>query len=214
MKIHRNINQGDPEWLKIRKWVITGTKLKSVMWWPAAQLTQHYELLSEMYIEEEKLSAWEIIERWNLLEPIAKAKYEELTWYKVEEVWFITKEDWHWLSPDGIIDMWYDEPVYTKAIEIKCPMWKNYIKYLLEDKIPDEYKPQVINYFIVIPDLEELDFIIYNPNVSIEIKDLHIITVTRQDLQKEIKNAESKLEEFKWNWDKLKNTLLKNKKWI
>ena len=58
-------------------------------------------------------------------------------------------------------------------------------------------------------DLEELDFIIYNPDVSAEIKSLHIINVKRADLQKDIDKANKRLEEFKANWDKLKATLIK-----
>ena len=206
MKIHNNIKQWTDEWLELRKWVITWTKLKSVLSWPAAQLTQMYELLAEIYINEEPLNAYEIIERWHELEPIAKAKYEEITGEFVTEVWFVTKYDWLWLSPDGLIKNW---DTYNKAIEIKCPRWKNYIKYLLEDTIPKEYKSQIINYFIVMDDLEELDFIIYNPDVSVELKSLHIINITRENLKKDIEWANKKIEVFKKGWDELKNTLIK-----
>ena len=126
------------------------------------------------------------------------------------KVWFILKEKWLGLSPDWIIDScgWLsDKPWYTKAIEIKCPRWKNYIKYLLEDKIPDEYKWQVVNYFVVMEDLEELDFIIYNPDCSEEIKSLHIINVTREELQEDINKASKKLKDFKKQWDELDNNL-------
>lgn len=206
MKIYKDLEQWTEDWLELRKWKVTWTKLKWVTGWPKAQLTEMYTLLAETYIEEEYLNAFEIIERGNELEPIAKAKYEEETWEKVEEAWFIAKNDWWGLSPDWIILKW---DKYTKAIEIKCPRWKNYIKYLLEDKIPDEYKLQVVNYFIVMEDLQELDFIIYNPDCSKEIKNLHIITVTRKELSKDIDKAEEKLKGFKTEWDKLKTILIK-----
>jgi len=206
MKIYKDIEQGTDEWLDIRKWKITGTKLKWVCGWPQAQLTEIYTLLAETYIEEEYLNAYEIIERGNELEPIAKAKYEEITWNKVEEVWFIELDDKVGLSPDWIIAN--KDWAYTKAIEIKCPRGKNYVKYILENKIPKEYLQQVVNYFIVIQDLEALDFIIYNPDCSTEIKQLHIITVTRLEITKDIDKALDKLESFKQEWDNLKLKLI------
>lgn len=206
MKIYKELEQGTQDWLKVRKWVITGTKLKWVLWWPKAQLTEYYTLLAEKYIEEESLNSYEIIERWHELEPIAKAKYESITWNIVEEVWFIVKDDRHWLSPDGIV-LDEDSGLYTWSVEIKCPMWKNYVKYLLEDKIPDEYRWQVVNYFMVMEDLEWLDFIIYNPDVSSEIKDIHIIRVTRNDLIEDINKAEEKLKTFRKKWEELEDKL-------
>jgi len=121
-------------------------------------------------------------------------------------VGFITANDWNGLSPDGII-LDEDSGLYKKSIEIKCPRGKNYIKYLLEDKIPDEYRWQVCNYFVVMEDLEELDFIIFNSDVTEDITDLHIITVTRADLQKDIDKALDKLQGFKKDWDNLENIL-------
>jgi len=215
MKIYKDLEQWTPERLEIRKWKVTGTKLKWVLGWPEANLTELYTLLAEEYIEEEEwLKAWEIIERWNELEPIAKARYQDLTWEHVEEVGFITNKDWLWLSPDGIISEW-DKIIkaihiwgwYSKWVEIKCPMWKTYIKYLLEDKIPKEYLPQVINYFVVIDDLQELDFIIYHPWASLKIKDIHIINVTRGELQDKIDKANKKLESFRTKWDDLENKI-------
>lgn len=219
MKIYKDLEQWTPERLDVRKWVITWTKLKWVTGWTKAQLTEMYTLLAETYIEEEPLNAYEIIERGHELEPIAKAKYEDLTWNKVEEVGFITSEDYLGLSPDGIIateeiligttEEWpITSIIYWKAVEIKCPMWKTFIKYLLEDKIPKEYLPQVINYFVVIEDLQELDFAIYHPWASEKIWQLHIITVTRAELQKDIDKANLKIKEFKQKRDTLKQKLL------
>jgi len=207
MKIYKELEQWTEDWLNVRKWVITGTKLKWVTAWPKAQLTEQYTLLAEQYVNDEDLKAWEIIERGHELEPIAKANYEELTGHKVEEVGFITKDDWHGLSPDWII-LDEDCGLYTWSVEIKCPMWKNFVKYLLEDKVPDEYKWQVVNYFIVMEDLKWLDFIIYNPDVSSEIPSLHVIKVTREDLQKDIEKAEEKISAFRATWEDLEDRLL------
>jgi len=54
MKIYKDLEQWTPEWLEIRKWKVTGTKLKWVLGWPEANLTELYTLLAEEYIEEEE----------------------------------------------------------------------------------------------------------------------------------------------------------------
>jgi hypothetical protein len=81
------------------------------------------------------------------------------------------------------------------------------VKYLLEDKIPDEYKWQVVNYFIVMEDLEWLDFIIYNPDVSSKIPSLHVINIKREELEEDIEKAENKLLLFRKNWEELEDRL-------
>ena len=156
MQIYKDIKQWTEEWLKLRGGVITWTKLKWVLAWPKAQETSIFELIWEEFAPLEETYKSSAMERWNELEPIAKAKFEDLKWIKVEEVWFIKSdiykdEFWSWLglSPDWIIpfDNWTLNK-YKEAIEIKCPWAKNHAKYIIENKLPDEYKPQVINYFL------------------------------------------------------------------
>ena len=205
MKIIRDIIQQTPEWFELKKGKISGTSLKSVTWWSKAQLTQMYKLLAEEYINEEDLNAWEIMERGNHLEDIAKLFFQDITWKKVEEVWFIEKDNQHGLSPDWIIKNW---DKYTEAVEIKCPRWPNYVKYYIENKIPEDYKNQVINYFIVMEDLEKLYFMIYSNDTINWLEPYKIIEVTRQDLQQEIDKAEEKIIIFKEKWNKLKSKLI------
>ena len=205
MKIIRDFEQQTPEWFEFKKWKISWTSLKSAAGWPEAQKTALYELLAEEYIEEEDLRAFEVLERGNVLEWVAKLFFEEITWKEVEEVWFILKDELHWLSPDGIIK---NGDKYTEALEIKCPMGKNYIKYYVEEIIPKEYKLQVVNYFIVMEDLEILYFMIYNPDVKEGLEKYKIIEVTRSELEADIKKAEERLKKFKQSFDILKNNLL------
>lgn len=208
MKIYKDIKQGTEEWLKLRAWVITWTKLKGIMGWPKAQETQIFELIWEEFAPLEENYRSPAMERWNDLEPIAKAKFEEIKNIKVEEVWFIKSDKyndkfwfWLWLSPDWIIeDMKTPENKYNEALEIKCPWPKNHAKYIIENKIPDDYKPQVVNYFIVMPDLEKLYFVTYNPDFYIKDRQLFIIEVTREDLLKDIEKAQERLIEFRWKW--------------
>lgn len=219
MKIYKDIQQWTEEWLELRAGVITGTKLKSVIGSTTVQKTVMYELIAEEFAPLEEQKNTLAMQRWNDLEPIAKAKYIDLTKEKVEEVWFIKKNDFLGLSPDGIIDtqkkLLEDVshiPEYGKAIEIKCPMHKNFAKYILEDKIPAEYKAQVLQYFLVIDDLQELDFIIYNPDFYIKEAQMKIITITREELEKDLEKAREKIEDFRENWIENIQKLLIDKK--
>lgn len=215
MKIHKDLIQQTPEWFELKKWKISGTSLKWAIGWPKAQLTQMYELLAELYIEEEDLRPFEILERGNMLEWVAKLFFEEITWKKIEEVWFIEKDDQHGLSPDWIIatnevavditDEWpITEIIYWEALEIKCPRWKNYVKYYIENKIPEEYKQQVINYFIVMEDLEKLYFMIYSNDTINGLPPYKIIEVTREELEQDLKKAEERILSFKEQFNILK----------
>ena len=43
-----NVEQGSEEWINMRKGVITGTRLSSIMGTPAARKTLIYELIAEV----------------------------------------------------------------------------------------------------------------------------------------------------------------------
>ena len=88
MQIYKDIKQWTEEWLKLRGWVITWTKLKWVLAWPKAQETAIFELIWEEFAPLEEWYKSPAMERWNELEPIAKAKFEDLTNKKVSEIWF------------------------------------------------------------------------------------------------------------------------------
>jgi len=203
------MQQWTDEWLEARQGVITWTKLKDIMWGTTpkaidkAMQTAIWNMLWEEFAEVPEIYVNQAMQRGTDLEPIAKAKYEELTNQDVTEVWFIKKNEWHWLSPDWII--WEEiEPgviKYYKAIEIKCPGGKNFVKYIIEDKLPDEYIWQVVNYFLVIDTLEELDFIIYNPDFYLKGKQMHIINIKRADLKEYIEKAEERLKLFRPKWE-------------
>lgn len=111
----------------------------------------------------------------------------------------IKKNDWLGLSPDGIVPYESTSEI-LKAVEIKCPEPKAFVRYMIQNKIPDEYKWQVVMYFIVIDTLEELDFIICNPEIYDEDYRMHVINVKREDLQEDIQKAEDALKEFRKEW--------------
>jgi hypothetical protein len=60
------------------------------------------------------------------------------------------------VSPDGVIGE-------TEAVEAKCLSSANHIKAFIEREIPDEYRLQALQYFVVNDKLEKLHFIFYDP---------------------------------------------------
>lgn len=182
--MEHSIEQGTAEWNELRKGRVTGTRLKQVMSATSNKLI--YEMIAEKY---ETLAGYtsDDMSAGTLKEPWAISDYEALTGQKVREVGFISKGSDIGISPDGLIGQY-------KAIEVKSPGIAKHIEYIICDKIPAEYKWQVVHYFLVIDDLKELDFISYNP--SFPLKELHIVNVKREELLEDIQKAQEKLAKF------------------
>ena len=178
------VEQGSKEWLDLKKGRVTGTRLKQVMGTKADSLI--YELIAEKYDTTPSYQTSEMSDGV-LKEPWAIDKYQEETGQTVTEVGFISQGEDLGLSPDGMVGK-------KKAVEVKCPSLQKHIEYIVKDSIPAEYKWQIVHYFIVIEDLEELDFLSYHPNFP--LKELHIVNVKRSELEKDIAAAKEKLEPF------------------
>lgn len=198
------MEQGTDEWREARAGVITGTRLKKAC---AKDPTDFiYELVAETIAPTEDTYVSDAMERGTELEPEAIEAYEAETGILTEEVGFCLHDEYDWLglSPDRLIKT---KGKYTKAVEAKCPGAKTQLKYISEGGIPTEYRHQVLHYFIVCDTLKELDFITYNPDISIERLQLHIVTVTREQLQPQIENTLEILGEFRKQWDIINDRL-------
>jgi hypothetical protein len=205
-----NVEQGSQEWLEARQGCITGTKLKEIMGTPyparaptekavdKIMMTAVWGLLWEEFAEVPEIYVNSAMQRGTDLEPIAIAKYEELTGQKVDTIWFVKINEWHWLSPDGLIahDRKNTEH-FNKWVEVKCPGGKNFVKCVIENSLPEEYVWQIVNYFLVVPTMEELDFIMFNPDFYITEKQMHVINIKREDMQELITRAEERLKLFR-----------------
>lgn len=193
MEIH-NVQQGTQEWRKLRLGRVTGTRLKQVMGVASKSLV--FEMIAEKYEDaiaytSDEMNVGTLREGW------AIADYEKATGQIVSECGFVTEGEDLGLSPDGLVGE-------KKALEIKSPALKKHLEYLLSDKLPAEYKWQVVHYFIVMPHLETVDFVTYNPNF--EPKQIHIIPVNRADVADDILKAQEKLAKF---LEEYNQTLLK-----
>lgn len=184
MKIYE-IDQRTPEWHDLRQGRITGTTLWQLLWTPKAQRTAYYETLAER-LSTESFSEENPMMRWARLEDDAVEEFEKITWKKVDKIWFTTCDDNPFIasSPDGLIKIWED---YSEWIEIKClGSWKHVMAWL-EWNIPEEYDPQILQYFIVNEKLQKLYFIFYDPRIT--IKKLFWIVVTRESVAEQVAHA-------------------------
>lgn len=82
-------------------------------------------------------------------------------------------------SPDRLIKPKKGKPV-TEMVEIKCLSPARHLQAVWENRVPDEFESQKIQYFVVNEKLETLYFVFYDP--SITAKPFYVIEVTRESL--------------------------------
>ena len=206
MKIYDCI-QWSQEWLEMRRWVVTWTRLKQVMGKPDTRRWLIYELLWELiseWISSENYKS-QSMEHGNNAEVIAKEMLSEKLGKKIVDVWFIKKYDWLWVSCDGLVQEWDD---FTEWVEIKSPESKNFVRYSIEWGVPDEYKWQIVHYFIVIDTLQAVNFTIFNENIKDANCRMKTWRITREEMQLYINQAKESLASFKTEWDEAKKALI------
>lgn len=122
------------------------------------------------------------MERGHILEPEALDRFEAATGKKVVRdlsIWSREDDDSIAVSPDG----WVGKGA-SEAVEVKCLSSARHIQAVVENRIPDDYEYQVLQYFCVNDRLKTLHFVFYDPRLR--VKDLHIIEVKREDVAGEV----------------------------
>lgn len=181
MKILKYENR--EEWLEARRGKITGSRLKDiVVKRGTSKKIGFYELIAErLGVPADDESA---MDRGTRLEEEAIEKYANETKQKVNTdlvIW--TRDDIEniAISPDGYV---MKKEQIIKAVECKCLSSARHIEAYLTKSIPKDYEEQAIQYFVVNDDLEDLDFVFYDPRLT--TIDYFIITVKRDDIQEKI----------------------------
>ena len=195
------VEQGTKEWKNLRLGKITGTRLKGIR--SSNNLTIIDEMISELVVgEPEFIFVNEAMRRGNEKEPEARDLYIEKTGINIEEVGFCISidNDYIGLSPDGFT------PDRKGAIEVKSPSTKKHVQNIRMDKIPSEYKDQVLMYFILNEELEWLDFISYDDRFT--AKPIWIKKVIREELEDEIRNAINDIDKFIVKFEKYYKSVL------
>lgn len=225
MKIN-NVEQGSLEWLALRRCKVTGTKLKDVMGTPQARIKLIAELIAEEATEQSKnVRTSPEMERGSAEEPFAIREFMARTGKKVERVGICISDDFPWLacSPDGLIGK---KKVYNEALEIKCPESSTAIYNRIANMVsaeelgtkaklnfigvPEEYKWQMVNYFLVNEKLQILNFAIYDARFIDQQEKMYIIKVERDNpaLQEAIMQAKEELVRFRKDWLSWKEIVL------
>lgn len=197
MQVIKDIEQGSQEWLRMRLGVATASNFDKIITSTGVEsktLKDYaFELASDSLLTEPEVGFQsEAMIRGNELEDEARNYYSFVTDNKVEEVTFIKKDNIGY-SPDGLIGD-------NGLIEIKCPLKKNHLKYLIDNKLPTKYKAQVQG-GLYISEREYCDFISYHPLFKDE-KKMFVVRVKRDE------EYIKKLSDLLLKTTELKNSLL------
>jgi len=159
MQIH-NVEQGSPEWFKCRLGIPTASQFSKIITSTGKASTQAGDYMNTLLAEwlaGEPLETWEgnqWTERGNELEQDARSYYEMTNNVDVEQVGFITN-DLAGCSPDGLVNA-------NGGTEFKCPSPGIHVKYLLANKLPSNYLPQVQG-SLWVTEREWFDFVSFHP---------------------------------------------------
>jgi predicted phage-related endonuclease len=136
--------QGSTAWYMARMGVVTASEFDSLVT-PKWKIREGAGVDTYLYRKlAEKILNWspEMLEGFavnqgNIIEKIALPWFEFETGKKVKRVGFVTTDDGDaGCSPDGLLED-------GSGLEIKSPQGPNHIRYLLENKVPEDYLAQV-----------------------------------------------------------------------
>lgn len=175
MKVQTFDNEDD--WLEARRGRITGTRLKDLVT-KGKPKKGYWELIAErVAIPSDGENP---MHRGKRLEDDAIERFIKETGKKVESelvMWHRDDDENIAISPDGYIKK---GKKIKEATEVKCLSSAAHIEAYMTDIIPSEYEFQILQYFIVNEDLENLYFIFYDPRMPI---DFFYQKVERKDIQ-------------------------------
>ena len=196
MKI-KNVEQRSREWFAMRLGVITGSRCKNVF--KSNNLTFVDELIAERLSGEIVESpTTPAMQHGIMMEPVALDAYRLQTGNDAREIGFCIHDEHDFLaiSPDSLV---YENGIPIGGVEIKCPSTKKHVEYLRMNKIPAEYKSQIMHYFIVIDSLQWMDFVSFDLRIQ---KKLFIFRIHRDDPDVSL-DLEMRKQSYLKFWDKL-----------
>ena len=135
MIIH-NCEQGSEEWFAVKCGKISASHFGDVLNKKTGRRTYMLKVLAER-MSGESMNGYsnKAMEDGIETEPLAREYYEQL-FGEVQQVGFVELNDYVGCSPDGLIG---DDG----GMEIKCPYPNTHIDYILSNKMPAVYIPQV-----------------------------------------------------------------------
>ena len=171
------IEQGSQEWLALRAGKVTASKVSDVM--SAITTAGYRNYLADLVVERltgnKTESFINAAMQWGVdQEPLARAEYEVKTGSFVDQVAFVEHPTIVNLgcSPDGLVG---DDGL----IEIKCPNTATHIDYVMQDKVPTKYIPQ-IQCQLAVTGRKWCDFVSFDPRLPDGLQIL-IVRLERDD---------------------------------
>lgn len=205
MIIIDNIDQGTEEWFQEKLGIPSASnfnKILSATGKPSTQAKGYLYQLAAERITGERAESYknEIMEEGNIREAESRSMYELTYSVEVEEVGVIyPDENKRFLcSPDGLINREY-------GLEMKNVLPKTQVKYLINNKVPNEYYVQVQGSMLV-TGYDRWDFFSYSPGLPLMIieerRDNNFCNLLKDKLEKfcdELEEVVEKIKERKIN---------------
>ena len=159
------IEQGTPEWMAMRLGKLTASRMADAKAKKDTAAYKNYvaQLVAERLTGQMGESFSNAAMAWGTEhEPLARAEYEILSDATVDQVAFVDhpKIEWCGASPDGIVSS-------VGLVEIKCPNTATHIDYLLGQKPPAKYVPQMLLQ-LACTGMPWCDFVSYDPRMPEE----------------------------------------------
>jgi hypothetical protein len=185
------VEQGSTEWMSFREGKRTGTTIGKMfaksrktgeLYDTEKPLLTFYQKVAERLAEgtgdDDGLDSSR--ERGKELESTAIDEAEQRLGLKLirGNVW--QADEQHIESPDA-----YTKDLKT-AVEIKCLSSARHIQAIVEDRPPQEYYAEYLNYFLVNDKLERLFVFLYDPRFLFEGLTWHAWELKRKDLEYDI----------------------------
>ena len=196
-----DVEQNSPEWFQARLGKITASNFAKLLTPTLKPSTQKKDVIFQAVAElltgevEQTFQSY-AMERGSMLESEALEFVNFTLDYNFEKVGMLDSTLGFSCSPDGLD---FDKKV---GVEIKAPLQKNHIKYLIEGVLPKEYLMQVYGSLLV-SGFEKWVFVSYYPGLKsliLEVeRDEKIIDALRNvlfDCCKEIVDKYNKLKEL------------------
>jgi predicted phage-related endonuclease len=145
MRIYNQWEQGTAQWLAVRAGIITASEA-SVLFTPKWQISESKgadsylaQKLSEKWLGASPANSFmsRQMEDGHLREDEGRKAYQFQYDVEVSRVAFIASNDLTvGCSPDGLVGS-------DMGLELKCPSAETHVKYLLANRVPEEYVTQV-----------------------------------------------------------------------
>jgi putative phage-type endonuclease len=171
------IEQGSEAWMQLRSGKVTASKVSDVM--SAITTAGYRNYLADLVVERltgnKTESFTNAAMQWGVdQEPLARAEYEVKTGNFVDQIAFVDHPTIvnFGCSPDGLVGE-------DGLIEIKCPNTATHIDYVMQDKVPTKYVPQ-IQCQLAVTGRKWCDFVSFDPRLPDGLQML-IVRLERDD---------------------------------